>query len=217
MKTIFLHGLGQTPSSWDGTVGVMGKDADILCPSLFDWLDGREASYPALYHAFSEYCNQFSESLNLCGLSLGGILALQYGIENPDRLNSMALIAAQYTMPRMLLRFQNILFRFVPRAAFQKIGLEKPAFIRLCDSMACLDFENRLDTISCPVLVICGEKDTVNRQASQKLQARLPGAGLRIIKNAGHEVNVDAPEALGRELSAFFHLSAEGAIKGQDG
>ena len=206
MKTLLLHGLGQTPSNWDSTIDAMGKSTDIVCPNLFGLLGNGEVCYPALYHAFSEYCNRFSEPLNICGLSLGGILALQYGIENPDRINSMVLIATQYVMPKMLLRVQNILFRFMPKATFENIGLEKSEFIHLCESMADLDFQNQLKNISCPVLVICGEKDMANKQASQKLQSQLLKAELRIIKNAGHEVNADAPNDLGKELLNFFNL-----------
>ena len=97
MKTILLHGLGQTSSSWKNTINTMGKSADILCPNLFDWFEDKEVCYQVLYLAFSEYCKQFSEPFNICGLSLGGILALQYGIENPDKINSLALVATQYT------------------------------------------------------------------------------------------------------------------------
>lgn len=206
MKTILLHGLGQTSSSWNHTIDAMGKNADVLCPNLFDLLDDKEICYPALYHAFSKYCNQFSEPLNICGLSLGGILALQYGIENPDKTNAMVLIATQYTMPKMLLKLQNVLFRFMPKSTFQSMGLEKSDFICLSKSMINLDFQNQLKNISCPVLVICGEKDSANKQASQKLQAQLSKAELRIIKNAGHEVNIDSPKDLGKELSNFFSL-----------
>ena len=112
MKTILLHGLGQTSSSWKNTINTMGKSADILCPNLFDWFEDKEVCYQVLYLAFSEYCKQFSEPVNICGLSLGGILALQYGIENPDKINSLALVATQYTMPKKLLQFQNM--RYLP-------------------------------------------------------------------------------------------------------
>ena len=123
MKTILLHGLGQTSSSWKNTINTMGKSADILCPNLFDWFEDKEVCYQVLYLAFSEYCKQFSEPVNICGLSLGGILALQYGIENPDKINSLALVATQYTMPKKLLQFQNMLFRFMPKRTFESMGL----------------------------------------------------------------------------------------------
>lgn len=76
MKTILLHGLGQTSSSWKNTINTMGKSADILCPNLFDWFEDKEVCYQVLYLAFSEYCKQFSEPVNICGLSLGGCLGI---------------------------------------------------------------------------------------------------------------------------------------------
>ena len=206
MKTILLHGLGQTSSSWNNTISTMDNNTDILCPNLFDWLENKEVCYQVLYLALSEYCKQFSEPFNICGLSLGGILALQYGIENPDKIHSLALIATQYTMPKKLLKFQNMLFRFMPKKAFQSMGLDKAGFINLSKSMINLDFQKDLKRINHPVMVICGEKDTANKQASLQLQSQLPQAELLVIKNSGHEVNIDAPEDLGKALSTFFNL-----------
>ena len=148
MKTILLHGLGQTSSSWKNTINTMGKSADILCPNLFDWFEDKEVCYQVLYLAFSEYCKQFSEPVNICGLSLGGILALQYGIENPDKINSLALVATQYTMPKKLLQFQNMLFRFMPKRTFESMGLGKTDFINLSKSMINLDFQKELKCIN---------------------------------------------------------------------
>lgn len=206
MKTILLHGLGQTPSSWKDTINHMGGSADILCPNLFDWLEGKEVSYQVLYAAFSDTCGQFSEPFNLCGLSLGGILALQYATEHPDRVNALALAAVQYRMPKKLLQFQNVFFRFMPERAFQGMGLGKTEFIRLSKSMMTLDFQKELKRILCPVMVLCGEKDTANKQASFQLQSQLPHAELLVMKDAGHEINLDAPEALGKALRTFFNL-----------
>lgn len=78
MKYIFLHGLGQNSSSWEKTIDVMNDNLDIDCPNLFTLLQGREVNYSNLYQVFSEYCKTYSQPLNICGLSLGGILALQY-------------------------------------------------------------------------------------------------------------------------------------------
>lgn len=103
MKTIFLHGLGQTCSSWEKTTAFLKKGADVLCPNLFDWFEGQPVSYPVLYRAFSEYCQQFPEPVQLCGLSLGGVLALHYSIEHPQHVHSLALIATPYTMPKLSL------------------------------------------------------------------------------------------------------------------
>ena len=113
-KTIFLHGLGQTSSCWSKTIENIGIEERAVCPNLSTLVQGREANYENLYAAFSDICNEHSEKVNLCGLSLGGVLSLNYAIDHPDMVNSLILIAAQYKMPKKLLSIQNTIFRFMP-------------------------------------------------------------------------------------------------------
>ena len=51
---------------------------------------------------------------------------------------------------------------------------------------------------------LCGARDRANRRAARTLAEALPRAALRTIPGAGHEVNRDAPEALGQLLTAFL-------------
>lgn len=204
MKCILLHGLGQSAASWDDTIKHMGQTPDILCPELSQWLEGHKPHYDSLYRGLEKYCAQFAGPLNLCGLSLGGILALQYGIEHPDRVNSLVLIGTQYTMPKGLLKFQNILFRLMPKKAFEETGFKKKDFIDLCKSMFDLDFRTGLGKLRCPILIVCGEKDKANRTAAIQMSGQIPNAELLVIPGAGHEVNRDEPEALGNAICVFL-------------
>lgn len=204
MKQIMLHGLGQSAASWDDTVSAMGQGPEILCPELSGWISKGAASYSGLYGELERYCEQFDAPLNLCGLSLGGILALNYALEHPERVNRLLLVGTQYVMPRGLLRLQNVLFHLMPRRAFTEIGMEKRDFIDLCASMMNLDFQAGLSQISCPVLIVCGEKDNANKAASEQMKEQIPGARLVLIPGAGHEVNRDKPDELGRVVSGFF-------------
>lgn len=205
MQQIFVHGLGQTPSSWDKTIKNLVMQSNCNCPNLAEMLQNKETNYTNLYTAFSEYCDGFSEPLNICGLSLGGVLALHYGIEHPQKVNSLALIAAQFIMPKKLLAFQNIIFQFMPQSMFQQMGLGKKQFIQLSKSMMELDYSRELNKILCPVLVLCGEKDSTNMKASKELASRLSHAEFCVIEKAGHEVNVDAPEQLASILDGFMN------------
>lgn len=45
MKYIFLHGLGQTASSWDKTISCIGEKENIICPNLFELLQKKEVTY----------------------------------------------------------------------------------------------------------------------------------------------------------------------------
>ena len=102
MHNIFLHGLGQTPTSWTQVLSFLEKE-QIDCPNLFSFIKGRAATYENMYQAFRRYCNCFAEPFGLYGISLGAVLALNYAVEFPQKVASLVLIAPQFKMPKMLL------------------------------------------------------------------------------------------------------------------
>ncbi|MFF5995051.1 alpha/beta fold hydrolase [Lysinibacillus sp. KU-BSD001] len=204
MKYIFIHGLGQNSASWNQTISYLSEHRYINCPDLSTILNDKEVTYNNLYNSFVEYCEGMDEPLNLCGLSLGGILALNYAIDYPEKVGSLVLIGTQYVMPKLLLKLQNIIFRFMPKTSFEKIGFKKKDFFKLTDSMVDLNFSKNLIDISCVTLIVCGKKDRANRNASKGLVGRIPEAELRFIANAGHEVNIQAPRVLAETLEIFY-------------
>lgn len=207
MPIVFLHGLGQKPEDWNPVVNRLPKGSQALCPNLYA-LERDGEDYPALYGAFEQYCDGLEGLLDLCGLSLGGVLALQYAAEHPERVNSLALIGARASMPGGLLAIQSLMFRLTPAENFRKIGMEKQAVIKLCASMAELDLRPVLEQITCPALVLCGEKDRANRRAAEELGRMLPNGEVRLIAEGGHEANKDAPEALSVLLTDFYRRHA---------
>lgn len=205
MKHILIHGLGQKASSWNETTSYMTGQDTIICPELSLFIKDKDASYSNLYTAFSEYCNNISGPLNLCGLSLGAVLALNYAIDNPKKVNSLVLIAAQYEMPKTLLKLQNIVFKFIPETSFKSMGLSRNDFIKLTSSMMNLNFNEGLNNILCPVLLICGDKDSPNKKATRNLYESISQAEIIFIKDAKHEVNNDNPKELAEILNDFHN------------
>ncbi|MEG1278679.1 MAG: alpha/beta hydrolase [Cellulosilyticaceae bacterium] len=203
MKYIFVHGLGQNASSWDGTIAALDETVDIHCPQLSEMIENKDATYENLYKKFSEYCNRLSEPINLCGLSLGAILALNYTIDNPSKVKSLILIGGQYKMPKLILSLQNMVFKCLPNKVFVKMGLSKNQVIQLTKSMLDLDFSTQIKNIVCPTMIICGEKDKANKKAAQELANVIPHAHLEMIEGAGHEVNTDAPTQLGQVILKY--------------
>ena len=162
--------------------------------------------YENLYKAFSEYCLKIDEPIHLCGLSLGGILALQFAIENPLKVRSLTLIGTQFVMPKKLLKIQNVIFKFMPHKAFSEMGFGKKDFMQLSNSMMDLNFEHSIKKINCDVLILCGEKDKANKAASLKMKQYIHNAQIQLIENAGHEVNADAAEKLSDILNIFYKI-----------
>lgn len=192
MNPIYLHGLGQTPTSWKKTIAQFGFAGRSVCPDLAEICPEGRAAYKDLYEGFSKICDESDGAVDLCGLSLGGVLALNYAVEHPEKVSSLVLIATQYKMPKGLLKVQNTLFQLMPKSMFQQTGFGKKGFIQLCETMMELDFSDSIQRISCPALVVCGERDSANKKASMELANLLKDAELQIISGSGHEVNVEA-------------------------
>ncbi len=67
------------------------------------------------------------------------------------------------------------------------------------------DFRDRLVEIPCPVLLLCGERDTLfPAQAVRRTQALLPDATLSVVQGAGHAPFLSHPEDFVRALQAFL-------------
>lgn len=56
-----------------------------MCPNLAELAQGNEVTYKNIYAVFSDFCNKNEGSIDLCGLLLGGILALNYAIDYPKK------------------------------------------------------------------------------------------------------------------------------------
>lgn len=207
MKKILVHGSGHKATSWNETISYLGNREDLLCPNLFSILKGKEANYTNLYSSFIEYCGENDGQFHLCGLSLGGILALNYALDFPDRVKSLVLIGTPHKIPRAAFEFQNIVFRFLPQSAFENMEFNKKDMFTLANSMKKLDFSSRVQGIICPTLIICGEKDRANMKSAYYLSENMKNAALKIIEKSGHVVNEDNPKALAKALDEFFGAS----------
>jgi len=64
------------------------------------------------HSVFVKYCNEFDGQIHLCGLSLGGILALNFALDFPQKVKTLVLIGTPYKVPKVAFSFQNIIFRF---------------------------------------------------------------------------------------------------------
>ena len=204
MKYLYLHGLGQKPDSWNKVIKGTKVSESSINLSLAEMLEGKSATYKELYSVFSSECGKEKGGIVLCGLSLGAVLALNYAIDHPDKVKALVLIAAQYKMPKKLLKVQNMLFHLMPNSAFNKMGFKKADVINLCGTMAELDFSDSLHKVSCPVLIVCGEKDNANKKTSKELCHYLNNSCFHELMKTGHEANIESPEELATVLQEFY-------------
>ena len=135
MKKILIHGSGHKATSWNKTMEYIENNNDILCPELSSLLNGKEATYNNLYSSFVKYCNNIDGKIDLCGLSLGGILALNYALDFPNKVNSLILIGTPHKVPKIMFSIQNIVFKFLPKSLFETMAFNKKDTFILGNSM----------------------------------------------------------------------------------
>ena len=201
---IFVHGSGHKATSWEKTISYMTNNEDIVCPNLSSILEGKEASYENLYSSFVKYCNEFDGQIHLCGLSLGGILALNFALDFPQKVKTLVLIGTPYKVPKVAFSFQNIIFRFLPKSIFESMAFDKKNTFAFGDTMKNLDFSDRVKNIKCPTLILCGKKDSANMKSADYLSQSIRSAELKIIENTGHVVNEENPKALADILDEYY-------------
>lgn len=204
MERVFIHGSGHKSTSWNETIANMKDSGNISCPELSSLLDGKEASYENLYSSLAEYCSGIDGTIHLCGLSLGGIIGLNYVLDFPEKVRSLVLIGTPHKVPKAAFAVQNMIFRLLPKVAFENMAFNKRDTFALGNSMKGMDFSRRLQDIRCPVLVICGRKDNANIKSARYLSQNIENAKLKIIEDTGHVVNEENPKALAEILERYY-------------
>lgn len=207
MINILVHGLGQNEGSWNKVKELLEENKiEVETPNLFNLTKNYQLNYENLYRVFVDYCNSFKEKLNIVGLSLGGILAIDYANEYPEKVNSIILSGTPYEIPKSIITIQNIIYKFMPKKVFEQIGCSKKNLITLMDSMKNLTIPQKAPNIKCHTLIMCGEKEknNINMKSAIKLNEVIKNSKFEIIKNAGHEANIDNPKEFANTICSFW-------------
>ncbi|WP_432560037.1 alpha/beta fold hydrolase [Granulicoccus sp. GXG6511] len=202
---VFLHGLGQTPQTWQDQVRDLPSDLPAAAP----WLRGLR---PGSQNRFSlrDSAAEVSSALTmhgagrayLIGLSLGAMVALQTAADD-ERVAGLVLSAPQVNPPRWLMKMQGAALKLASRRRLADRGLNKDAMQDVFHAMAETDFADRLHEITQPVLILCGDRDRANLQTAKLLADQLPHGRLAVVPG-GHQLNTDNAAEFNRLTYEFL-------------
>lgn len=201
-SNVFIHGLGQTSNSWEDIIHKIS--GENYCPDLSDFLAGKEQCFDTLYRSFEDYCNNIDGELNLCGLSLGGMLALKYAANYPHKVKSLVLISTKYKMQKFSFLMQLLAFRLMPKSLFKNMSMSKEDLVSLTQSMKTLNLLDDVKRIKAPCLLVCGVRDIASLKISNKISSIIDDSRIAIIDGGKNELNVKSPRALRLELLDFY-------------
>jgi pimeloyl-ACP methyl ester carboxylesterase len=166
------------------------------------------------------------------GLSAGSTIALDLGLQAPERVERLVLAGPAISgyVPKERPAFVGDLTAALQARDFKKAGevlLATPTFAAPPESQALVRqmvMENdrlwtvpralmrmpakpavdRLGEVRVPTLVLIGEKDTAQREQADMLAARVPGARLVVVPGGGHLLNLTSPAEFRAAVSAFL-------------
>jgi 3-oxoadipate enol-lactonase len=181
--------------------------------------------------ALADHCG-FS-SFALCGISIGGMIALRLAGRQPRRVQKLVLcdtgvkIGTAETWNNRIAQVQQdgmagiagtVLERWLSPdfrdrrpaefARWRKMLESCPAegYVASCAAVRDADLSADLARISVPTLAVFGEHDIVTPpDLAQQLADAIPGAKRKIIRHAGHVPAIERPEELGALIRDFLN------------
>lgn len=230
---LFLHGVGSDKSVWEPQLEHFGKQRRAIA---FDYPGYGESDFhaDATRDDFAEAMHAGMDGLgieraHICGLSLGGVIAIAMHAAAPDRCASLILADSFAVHPEG----QAIYGRALEASATGLRGLaERRAPLLLApntpnavcreviETMAAINPEayrlgaravwlaeqrERAAAIDVPTLVLVGDLDPITPpDLSKELAELVPGARLEVIHNASHIANLDKPDEFNRLVDDFL-------------
>lgn len=230
---LFLHGVGSDKNVWAAQLDHFGRQRRAVALSYPGYgsstfvEDATRDDYAAAVVATMDALT--IDRAHICGLSLGGIVAIALHSLSPERCASLIIadsFAAHPDGQGMYERSENASRTMGMRAlAEARAGVllgsaAGPAIHRsVIDTMSAIDpaayvlgaravwladQRDRAQAIDVPTLVLVGDEDVITPPAlSEELAALIPGSKLQLIAGAGHLANLEQPLAFNAAIDRF--------------
>ena len=225
---IFVHGAGGNNLLWRRTLQRLSGSSRAVAVNLPGHPDG-----PITCRSVDEYAESLHDFLlegrfgspAVCGHSMGGAIALTLALRHPDAVGGLILAStgAKLGVDQRLIQglgddplkaIDNIITPWSYSSVDLGTGREArtalsvsnlPVFLN--DYLACQGFDVRheLPAVRAKTLVVCGDKDRMAPPKwSHYLKANILDAELSFVKDSGHMLPLEKPEALAKLLQAFL-------------
>jgi 3-oxoadipate enol-lactonase len=230
---VFLHGVGSDKSVWAPQLAHFGRSRRAVA---FDYPGYGESDLAPEGTTRDDYAAAVLAGMNsmrierahVCGLSLGGVVAIAIHAAAPNRCQSLILADTFAAHPdgrgiyeRSLAGSADLRAMAEARVDFllaagapddircevvETMAKIDPAAYRIgAEAVWLADQRDRAAAIDVPTLVIVGEEDRPTPpELSEDLAALIPGAKLAMIPGAGHISNLERPAEFDRHVEDFI-------------
>jgi len=225
---VFVHGAGGNSLLWRRMLEGLSGSSRALAVDLPGHPSGEITCRSV--GEYAEALHQFLMATHLDrpvlgGHSMGGATVLTLALTHPEDIGGLILVGTGAKLgvaPEILEGLRGDPLRAIESIitpwSFNSIDLtlsresraalsvsNLPVFLN--DYLACAGFDARKDLprISARTLVVCGDKDRMTPpRFSHYLSANIFDADLRFVKDSGHMLPLEKPEALASVVQAFL-------------
>jgi pimeloyl-ACP methyl ester carboxylesterase len=235
---LFIHGLGSSCRDWEMQMPVFSKQYRVVSFDLRGHGQSQKPPGPYSMSLFAKDTAELTRSLGIApvhvvGISLGGMIAFQLGVDHPELVKSLVIVNAG---PEVVIRTMkdrwNVFLRFatVRLLGMRKMGevlgrrlfpREEQADIQKLfvkrwaenDTRAYLDtlraivgwsVTDRIQDINLPTLVVAADGDYTPVSAKQAFVSKMPQVELVVIPDSRHATPVDSPEKFNEAVMSFL-------------
>ena len=234
---VMVNSLGTDLRMWDSQVGLLSRDLRVV---RYDCRGHGASGVPAGPYTIERLGLDLLalmdtlgiEQAHVCGLSLGGMVALWFAASYPKRVaravfaNTAARIGTEESWntridavtkggmgavrDAVLARFLSEAFRRkhpdVAQQMSEMIEASNPrGYIGGCAALRDADLHEILAGIHVPSLILAGELDEATPPwQAQELHAAIAGGELVILREAAHLSNVELPEEFSKVVLSFL-------------
>lgn len=235
---VLLHGLGSSTRDWENQKSALAAHYKVI---LFDLRGHGRSDRPRENYSIEGFADDVLalldqlqlQQVHLVGISMGGMVAFQLAVDQPQRLLSLTIvnsspevkvdslasalqIGKRWLFSR-LLSMQSI-GRMISKLLFPEPGQvamrdevverwrlnDKHAYLASLDAIIGWGVRGRLAAIPCPVLVIAADQDYTPVTQKAAYVAELPDARLLVIEDSHHATPIDQPQRFNAALLEFL-------------
>ena len=230
---VFLHGVGSDKSVWHPQLDHFGHERRAVA---FDYPGYGESDAAPEGTTREDYAAAIRSAMrelgiakaHICGLSLGGVIAIALHAADPDACASLILadtfavhpdgqgvfdrsVAASANMRALAEGRVDVLLAQPADPALRTevvetmARIDPAAFCIGAEAVWLADQRDEVHNIRVPTLVLCGSEDRVTPPAlSHELARLIPGARYEEIERAGHLTNLEKPDEFNTLVGAFI-------------
>ncbi len=240
---LFIHGLGSSSRDWQPQVDFFSRRFRVV---VFDIRGHGQSGRPPGPYSIPRFAADTAKLIrslrvppvHVVGLSLGGMIAFQLAVDDPQLLKSMVIVnAGPEFVPRTFREYRIAFLHFAvvhffgmrkmgeilarqlfpkaKHAAIRKTLVERwaendrKAYEQSMRAILGWSVANRIGCIRIPTLVVASDHDYTPLSAKEAFVAGMPRAELAVIADSHHAVPVECPEEFNALVAAFLQRQVE--------